>query len=128
MAQLSAGVFGELMAARFLRDKKYTVITSNYRSAFGEVDIIAEDKRYIVFVEVKTRSEGAIYAPREAVTKVKQDKIMRTAALYLRDHPSKKQPRFDVIEIVTAKGDPRKVVLLDHLMGAYEIEGLHAAF
>ena len=128
MAQLSAGVYGELVAARFLREKKYTVITANYRSAFGEIDVIAENKKFIVFIEVKTRSESAIYAPREAVTRAKQDKIMRTAALYLRDHPSKKQPRFDVIEIVTAKDDVRRVIQLDHLMNAYEIEGLHAAF
>lgn len=128
MAKVSAGAAGEVLAARFLRDKGYTITAANVRSRFGEIDIIAEDAQYIAFVEVKTRSEDAIYAPREAVTLAKQRKIIGTAALYLQRHPTKKQPRFDVIEIVTAKGAPMKVLELDHLMGAYETEGLYAAF
>lgn len=128
MANVSAGAAGEVLAARFLRDKGYTITAANVRSRIGEIDIIAQDAQYIAFVEVKTRSEDAIYAPREAVTRQKQQRIIRTAAGYLQRHPTVKQPRFDVIEIVTAKGSPMKVLELDHIMGAYETEGLHAAF
>ncbi len=128
MAKVSAGAAGEVLAARFLRDKGYTITASNVHSRIGEIDIIAENAQYIAFVEVKTRSEDAIYAPREAVTLTKQRKIIGTAAFYLQRHPTKKQPRFDVIEIVTAKGQPMNVLQIDHLMGAYETEGLHAAF
>ena len=117
-----------MLAARFLRDKGYTITAANIHSRMGEIDIIAEDEQYIAFVEVKTRSENAIYAPREAVTSAKQRKVIATAALYLQRHPTSKQPRFDVIEVVTAKGKPMTVLELDHIMGAYETEGLHAAF
>lgn len=128
MAEVSKGAAGEVLAARFLRGKGYTLLAANVHSRFGEIDIIACDKTYIAFVEVKTRSEDAVYAPREAVTAGKQRRILRTASLYLQQHPTPLQPRFDVIEVVTRKGAPMKVVELNHLMGAYETEGLGAAF
>ena len=128
MANVSKGAAGEVLAARFLRDKGYRIVAANVRSRFGEIDIIAADPRYIVFVEVKARGEDAIYAPREAVTFQKQRRITATAALWLQQHPTSLQPRFDVIEVVTRRGKPMEVVEIDHLMGAYETEGLHAAF
>lgn len=128
MALVSKGAAGEVIAARFLRDKGYTITAANVHSRFGEIDIIAKNQKYIVFVEVKTRREDAIYAPREAVTAAKQRRIISTASMYLKSHPTPLQPRFDVIEVVTATDDPMKVSELNHLMGAYEMEGLHAAF
>lgn len=128
MAAVSKGAAGEVLAARFLREKGYTILAANYRTRLGEIDIIARDGPYIAFVEVKARSEKAIYAPREAVTPAKQRRLLRTAALYLRQHPTDLQPRFDVIEIVTAEGKPLQVVELDHLQGAYEAGDLGAAF
>lgn len=117
-----------MLAARFLREKGYTILAANYRTRLGEIDIIARDGPYIAFVEVKARNETAIYAPREAVTAAKQRRLLRTAALYLRQHPTDLQPRFDVIEIVTAEGKPMQAVELDHLQGAYEAGDLGAAF
>ena len=128
MAAVSKGAAGEVLAARFLREKGYTILAANYRTRFGEIDIIARGGPYIAFVEVKARSETAIYAPREAVTAAKQRRLLRTAALYLRQHPTDLQPRFDVIEIVTAEGKPMQAVELDHLQGAYEAGDLGAAF
>jgi putative endonuclease len=128
MAQVSKGAAGEVLAARFLRDKGYTLLTSNYHSRFGEIDIIACDREYIAFVEVKTRQEGALYAPKEAVTRAKQQRILKTAAVYLSRHPTGLQPRFDVIEIVTQRQNPMRALELDHLMGAYEAGGLGSAF
>lgn len=128
MAQISRGAIGEVLAARFLRDKKWKIITANYRSRFGEIDIIAQDKSYIVFVEVKTRSVGAMVTPAEAVTVSKQRKIIQTAGLFLQRYKYKLQPRFDVIEVWTKKDDPRVAEEINHIIGAYETEGLHAAF
>jgi len=128
MAQVSRGAIGEVFAARFLRDKKWTILTANYRSRFGEIDIIAQDRSYIVFVEVKTRAIGAWVTPAEAVTKAKQRKIIQTAGLFLKRHKTKLQPRFDVIEVWTEKDDPLKIAEINHIIGAYETEGLHAAF
>lgn len=128
MAGVSKGAMGEILAARFLREKGYTICSSNFRCRFGEVDIIAADKRYLVFVEVKTRREDARYLPREAVTASKQRKLLQTAALYLSRFPTKLQPRFDVIEVVTSSDDTMKIVEINHIIGAYEAGDLSAAF
>ena len=54
MAAVSKGAAGEVLAARFLRNRGYDILTANYRTRLGEIDIIAADKQYIAFVEVKT--------------------------------------------------------------------------
>ena len=128
MHTTTKGLAGEVLAARFLRDKGYTVLSSNYRSRFGEIDIIAIDKTYIVFVEVKARSEGSIILPREAVTLDKQKRILRTAATYMRAYPSNLQPRFDVVEVWVSDEDPMIPLQIDHLISAYEAGDLHEAF
>ncbi len=128
MYTTTRGVAGEVLAARFLRDKGYTILSSNYHSRFGEIDIIAVDGPYIVFVEVKARSERSFIEPREAVTQSKQDKILRTASLYMRAYPSNLQPRFDVVEVWVADRDPMIPLQIDHLISAYEAGDLHAAF
>ena len=128
MAGVSKGAIGEVIAARFLRDKKYAILASNYRCRFGEIDIIAADRSYIAFVEVKTRRSDALYAPREAVTAAKQRRIMQTAAMYLARNPVDRQPRFDVIEVVTATEDPMKVEELTQIIGAYEAGDLQTSF
>lgn len=128
MAQVSKGAAGEILAARFLRDKGYTLLAANYRSRFGEIDIIARDGEYIAFIEVKTRQEGALYTPKEAVNQAKQRRILKTAAFYLSRHPTELQPRFDVVEIITDRKNPMRALAWDHLMGAYEAGDLSGAF
>ena len=125
---LSMGAAGEVMAARFLREKGYDIVGVNVRTRFGEIDMIAQKDSYLVFVEVKTRSEDALYEPREAVTDAKQSRILKTAALYLRAHPTDLQPRFDVIEVFTGEGDPLTPKAVDHIENAFEAGDLHAAF
>lgn len=119
MAGVSKGAAGEVLAARYLRDHGYDILCANYRCRFGEVDIIAETDTYIVFVEVKSRAQDALYTPREAVTAEKQRRIIKTALLFLSQHPIKKQPRFDVIEVVTAVRQPMKALSIEHLENAY---------
>lgn len=128
MARVSRGAAGEVMAARYLRKKGYTLIAANYRTRFGEIDIIAADKKYIAFVEVKLRSGAAIYTPEEAVTPLKQQKIVKAAMQYLQLHPSELQPRFDVIAIVADDRDPMKARSLEHLKSAFDVGGIYAAF
>ena len=128
MARVSRGAAGEVMAARYLRKKGYTLIAANYRTRFGEIDIIAADKKYIAFVEVKLRSGAAIYTPEEAVTPLKQQKIVKAAMQYLQLHPSDLQPRFDVIAIVADDRDPMKARSLEHLKAAFDVGGTYAAF
>ena len=56
------GEYGEIIAARYLRKHGYIIVEGNYHSKFGEIDLVVEDKKYVVFVEVKTRSEGMKYS------------------------------------------------------------------
>ena len=128
MAGVSKGAVGEVLAARFLRKKGYTIVSSNYRCRQGEIDIIASCKGYIVFVEVKTRRQDARYLPREAVTVAKQRRLIQTAAIYLGHYPTDLQPRFDVIEVVTDTATGMKAVEINHIMGAYETGDLSGAF
>jgi putative endonuclease len=128
MAGVSKGAVGEMLAARFLREKGYTILAANYRSRLGEIDIIATNELYMAFVEVKARSEDALYAPREAVTAAKQQRILKTAACFLESHSTDLQPRFDVIEIITKKDRPMEIVEIDHILSAYEAGDLHASF
>lgn len=128
MANVSKGALGEVLAARFFRDKGYTILSSNFRCRLGEIDIIAADKKYLVFAEVKTRREDARYLPREAVTLTKQRKLIQTAAMYLSRFPSDLQPRFDVVEVITAADGSMRVVELNHIIGAYEAGDLAGSF
>lgn len=93
------GVWGEIYAARYLRDNDYEIITANYRSRLGEIDIIAKKGKFICFVEVKARGENAISEPKEAVDTAKQEKIIATSKLFLKNHSVSLQPRFDVCEV-----------------------------
>lgn len=95
------GGIGEAFAAKQLRKKGYQILALNYRSRFGEIDIIAANKAYIIFVEVKTRKQAGLTDPYEAVTREKQQKIRRTAQMYLSANPTALQPRFDVAAVYT---------------------------
>ncbi len=99
---MNIGVFGadgEKRAARLLRKKGYKITDTNFQTRFGEIDIIAQNKEYIVFCEVKSRSENSIAEPKEFVDFGKQRKIIKTAEIYLSLHHTEKQPRFDVVEV-----------------------------
>lgn len=95
----------------------WTLITA---PRFGEIDIIAEKKPYIIFVEVKTRGPQAIASPMEAVTPIKRQRVMRTASLYLASHPCALQPRFDVMEVeADACGRVREI---RHMENAFDAQ------
>lgn len=95
------GYCWEQKAAEFLEQKGCEIVTRNFYSPFGEVDIIARDGRYLVFVEVKYRRNSRTGSPLEAVDYRKQRRICKTAAYYcLRHGYGEEVPvRFDVIGI-----------------------------
>lgn len=128
MAGVSKGAAGEILAARFLREKGYAILSSNYRCRQGEIDIIAQKGGIIAFVEVKTRSQNSYYSPREAVTSAKQRRLIQTASIYLSRYPSALQPRFDVVEVVTESSSSMKVAEINHILGAYEAGDLGVSF
>lgn len=128
MNKLGSGALGEIYAARYLRDKGYDIIAANHKSRFGEIDIIAANEQYIVFVEVKTRAQGAMVSGREAVGREKQKKIISTALLYLASVKENRQPRFDVIEVIVEKTAVFRPVCINHLENAFNTEGMDAIF
>ena len=80
------GTIGETLTCRYLQENGYQIIARNYRSIYGEIDIIAQKDGTTAFVEVKTRQSDPKIRPCFDVTKAKQKKIMRTAYLYLQEN------------------------------------------
>ncbi len=113
------GRWGEAVAAEYLRKKRYEVVGMNYRTRMGEVDIIAENRRYIVFVEVKTRKDDSFAKAREYVDAEKQRRILSAAKSYLAHCGTEKQPRFDVIEIYAPFGPDTKKPKIIHIENAF---------
>ena len=114
-----SGRWGESLAAEFLRNKRYSVISIGYRTRFGEIDIIAKNKKYIVFVEVKTRKNSDFAAAREFVDSRKIQRIRSTAKIWLAQNETGLQPRFDVIEVYAQHGINTKKPVLNHFEDAF---------
>lgn len=114
------GAWGEALAAEYLRKKHYQVEAVNYRSRFGEIDLIVRDKRYLVFVEVKLRKNDRFASAREYVDRRKRDRIRVTASIYLSQNPTVLQPRFDVIEIYAPEGAQTRHPTIEHMEDAFE--------
>lgn len=93
------GEWGEKAAAEWLTSRGWHILERNYRTRFGELDIIAENERFLVFFEVKTRRNSRFAAACEAVTPAKQARLIAAAEAWLQENPAGKQPRFDVIEV-----------------------------
>lgn len=101
----SQGNLGEDRAAEFLISKGLSILDRNFRSKFGEIDIIAKDKGCIVFVEVKMRSSSLFGTPKEAITSQKIQKIILAASFYLKSiNNENAQYRIDAVE-VDKRGD-----------------------
>ena len=114
------GSWGESLAAEYLRKKRYTVLAVGYQCRFGEIDLIASNRKYLVFVEVKLRKSDRFAAGREFVDRRKQDRIRTTASMFLAEFPTELQPRFDVIEIYAPQGMDTKKPEINHLEDAFQ--------
>ncbi len=111
----SLGRKGEDQAAEYLLGKGYRIRNRNWVSGRNEVDIIAENHEYIVFVEVKTRSEGPVDDPRKSITREKRSSMIYTAENYVRRFNISKECRFDVI-IIEGEGEGFR---LEHIEYAF---------
>ena len=117
------GKHGESVACKFLQKEGYRIIERNKHESHKEIDIVASNRDYIVFVEVKTRSvEDDLFSPygtpASAVTFSKREKLIFAARSYLRGNPTDKQPRMDVIEVYLKKGT-KNVLKINHFENAY---------
>ncbi len=112
--RIALGKKGEALAVQFLKKKGYRVVEKNYRVRQGELDIIARDKKDLVFVEVKSRSGCGYGTPAEAVTFHKQRQISKVALLYLSSKNLHDEPaRFDVVTVLFDR-DPPKIELFQN--------------
>ncbi len=94
------GVKGESLAKDYLQRKGYKILKTNFRIGNAEVDIIAEEKKQIVFVEVKTRHQSRFGNPEIAVNREKRNNMKRVARAYISINNVQGQVRFDIISIV----------------------------
>jgi len=99
-ANLEFAKFGEEKAVDFLKANGYKIIKQNYKTRFGEIDIIAKEKDTLVFLEVKTRRTDTFGEPEAAVGRFKQGQISKTALCYLKENKLlDKKARFDIVAI-----------------------------
>lgn len=114
---MSLGQEGEEVAAKYLLTHGFEILTRNYRTRLGEIDIIAKEKKTIVFVEVKTRTRIDFGYPAEFVTRSKQQKLIKAAVYYLHtcgaDNAS---ARFDVLEVLPT---PQGLAVTNHIINAF---------
>ena len=115
-----SGAWGEALAAEFLRKKRYTVVAAGYHCRFGEIDLVVQDRKFLVFVEVKLRKSADFAKAMEYVDRRKQDRIRMTASMYLSQNPTKLQPRFDVIEIYAPEGTATLHPEIRHMEDAFQ--------
>jgi len=122
----AAGMFGQKLAEECLTAKKWTIVERNYRTRSGEIDLIAIDGEYLVFVEVKYRRSLAFGEPPEAVTAAKRETIRSVAESYLYEMYEKSAEgesampapncRFDVISVYDPPGGNR---VIEHITDAF---------
>jgi putative endonuclease len=113
----AVGRTGEEIALKYLRRKKYEIVETRFRFARGEIDIIARDRKTLVFVEVKMRMSDAFGRPEEAVTPGKQQQIRKVAQGYLlKRRLADVDCRFDVISI---RQNIRNGLVVDHFVDAF---------
>ena len=113
------GQWGEEQVAEKLRRDGWTVVARNFRCRFGELDLVAENKTFLVFVEVKLRKDDRFGSACEAVTTSKQHKLRAAAQYYLTGHPTRLQSRFDVAEVYAPQGVHTKVPDIYYIENAF---------
>lgn len=112
------GSKGEDIAAGYLKKKGYKIITRNYKTNAGEIDIIAQHGETVVFIEVKTRADYSFGYPYEAVHYRKREKLKNLALLYMKKIGREVPIRFDVLSIVKNSNEKFEI---QHIIDAFEV-------
>ncbi len=114
-ARQKRGDWGEGVARGYLETKGYTVVGSNIRSPFGEIDVVCSQGSELVVVEVKTRNSTLYGYPEESVTAHKQHKLRQLAQWYWNAHRQYRTVRIDVIAILV---QPSGAFHVEHIPNA----------
>ena len=120
MANDLLGRWGESLAAAYLQKRRYRIVAANYRCRFGEIDLIAERRGTLVFVEVKLRKSADFAAAREFVDRHKQERLRQTALMFLAERETEQPVRSDVIEIYAPQGMQTRAPQINHLEDAFQ--------
>ena len=115
---LEKGYFYEKIAQKYVINKGMKIISTNFHGMFGEIDIIASDNEYLVFIEVRMRKYDSIVLPAESVGKRKQIRIIKTALEFMNNYHEDLQPRFDVLEVIEKKGK----ICINHISNAFWLD------
>lgn len=113
------GRWGEIQTADWLRDRGWQIIAAGWRCRFGEIDLIAANDKYIIFTEVKLRKSAAFAPARAFVDRGKQERVRTSAQLYLQEHPTELQPRFDVAEVYAPEGTATRMPEINYIEDAF---------
>ena len=109
------GKQGEEIATAYLLKQGYLILDINWRAGRNEIDIIARDKDFLVIIEVKSRRSHTFMEPEEAVTREKQQALIRAANAYIFRKNINLETRFDIISIIHNQNDTR----VNHLKDAF---------
>lgn len=125
------GRYGEKMARRYLRRHGYRIVKKNFVAEMNEIDIIAENKDTLAFVEVKTRTIGHENPneprPASSVDGKKQRGIIKAASFYTAYNPSKKKKRFDIIEVYVNQNNGKySLAEVKHLINTFNVNTAYA--
>lgn len=127
LSPIEIGNIGEKYTVKHLRRKGYKILDRNMRNYYSEIDIIAENKEYIVFVEVKTRTEGQLYPPRAAVNAEKRKKILSASRSYIKYKGINKKVRYDISEVYLTK-EKHKISSINYIERAFDKWRSYATF
>jgi len=116
MRRKDTGILGEKLAKDFLEKRGYRIRETNYRCPEGEIDIIAEDKDCLVFVEVRTKKSLEFGSPEESITAAKRERLRAVASRYLQTHNNLPWLwRIDVVAVeLDRKGKPSRIELIEN--------------
>ena len=116
MDRQEVGKLGEKAAQQFLKKRSYRIRETGFRCRHGEIDIIAQKKDYLVFVEVRTKSNLDFGTPEESITQAKKKKLIALALTYTSTHQNLPSLwRIDVVAIeLDDKGKPKRIELIEN--------------
>jgi putative endonuclease len=106
-SRVAQGTAAEELACRYLEARGLILVTRNFRCRAGELDLIMRDGDQLVFVEVRSRRDSRFGTPAESVTRTKQQRLLRAAAVYLQRQRLDLPCRFDVLAILHAESEPQ---------------------
>jgi len=113
IAKIKLGKTGEALALSYLQKQGYKIIEKNFRTKYGEIDIVGDDKGCISFVEVRSSNNTRFDSPEYSIDRTKQDKLARMALSYIkRGHLEDRDCRFDVVCIEEVDSKSPKIRLI----------------